>query len=84
MSKRETQKLIMNILGTKPIAFNPDLAHALGSVNAGLFLSQLLYWDGKGDDPVWTYKTIKMIEMETGLSRREQETAIKICKKLKH
>ena len=81
MSKKETQKLIMNILGTKPIAFNADLAHALGSVDAGLLLSQLLYWDGKGWDPDWIYKTMKMIKKETGLSRREQDRAIKICKK---
>ena len=79
MSKNETQKLIMNILGTKPIAFNADLAHALGSVNAGLLLSQLLFWDGKGDDPEWTYKTIKMIEGETGLSRREQNELAHYC-----
>ena len=71
----------MNILGTRPIAFNADLAHALGSVNAGLLLSQLLFWDGKGDNPEWIFKTIKEVEAETGLSRKEQDTAIKICKK---
>jgi len=81
MIKNENQRLIMDILGTRPIAFNVDLAHALGSVNAGLLLSQLLFWDGKGDDPEWTHKTIKEITGETGLSRSEQDTAIRICKK---
>lgn len=72
--------MIMNILGTRPIAFNPDLAHALGSIKAALFLSQLLYWWDKGDDPDWIYKTMNEIQRETALSRKEQDGAIKICK----
>jgi DNA-binding transcriptional regulator GbsR (MarR family) len=82
MAKNEHQKLIMEILGTKPIAFNPDLAKVLGSAKAGLFLSQLLYWHKKGHDKDWVYKTIKEMEEETALSRAEQDSAIKICKNL--
>jgi len=81
MAKNENQKLILEILGTRPIAFNPSLAHALGSAKAGLFLSQLLFWWGKGRKTGWIYKTINQVEEETCLSRREQETAIKLCKK---
>jgi hypothetical protein len=81
MAKNENQKMIMDILGTKPIAFNPDLAHALGSVKAGLLLSQLLFWCGKGRNPDWVYKTIEEIKKETALSRSEQDNAIIICKK---
>jgi hypothetical protein len=75
------QKIIAKVLGTKQIAFNPDLAKALGSAKAGLFLSQLLFWWGKGNNPNWIYKTIKEMKKETALSRAEQDSAIKICKK---
>lgn len=74
------QKVILQVLGTKPIAYNPDLARRLGSAKAGIFLSQLLYWHEKGRNPEWTYKTIKEVEEETALTRHEQDIAIKICK----
>jgi hypothetical protein len=73
--------MILNVLGTRPIAFNADLAHALGSAKAGLFLSQLLFWYGKGKNPDWIWKTIVEVEKETALSRSEQDTVIKRCKK---
>ena len=54
------------------------MAHALGSVTAALFLCQLIYWDPKATDPDgWVWKTRDEIFQETGLSRREQETARK-------
>lgn len=64
----------------KLISFNPNLAVALKSINAGLFLNQLLFWWGKGKYESWIWKTSKEITNETGLSRREQDHAIKICK----
>lgn len=82
MQRNTYQKLIEKAYsGTKQIAYNPELAKALGSVKAGLLLNQLLFWHGKGRDPEWTYKTIKEMEKETGLSRAEQATAIRICKR---
>jgi len=81
MEKNKYQKFIAQILGTRLISYNPDLAKALGSAKAGLFLNQLLYWWEKGKNLDEIYKTIKEIEEETGLSRAEQDTAIKICKK---
>jgi len=81
MANNECQKMILNVLGTRPIAFNADLAHALGSAKAGLLLSQLLFWYGKGKNPDWIWKTIVEFKKETALSRSEQDTAIKICKK---
>ncbi len=74
--------LIIEILGAKPIAFNPILGRLAKSATAGLFLSQLLYWDNKGSDPDWTYKTIREIYQESCLTRSQQEKAIKIWKKL--
>ena len=78
--KSHYQRLIAGLLGSKLIAYNSDLVKALGSVSAGVLLHQLLYWQDKGKNPEWIYKTIKDIETETGLTRWEQETAIKILK----
>ena len=81
MERNKYQKIIAEVLGTRQIAYNPDLAKALGSANAGILLSQLLYWHKKGTDKDWVYKTIDEMQTETALSRAEQDTAIKICKK---
>lgn len=75
-------KKLLEILSIKPVAFNPLLARATGSVKAGLLLAQLLYWWQKGRDKEWIYKTIKEIEEETALSRNEQDGAIKRLKRL--
>ena len=74
--------VIKTIICDKPITYHPAIAKAVGSVNAGIFLSQLLYWTGKGNDPEWIYKTQKEFEDETALSRREQEGARTILGKL--
>lgn len=73
------QRMVLDILGTRPIAFNPDLARALGSVTAGLFLCQILYWWRKGSNPEMFYKTVKEFEEETALSKSQQLNAQKIC-----
>lgn len=66
----------------RPIAYYPKLAHFLGSVNAAVLLCQLLYWEGKQDDADgWIFKTRDEIEAETGLTRREQETARAVLSK---
>jgi len=67
---------LVALLGDRPVAYHPTLAKALGSVNAALLLSQLLYWTPRTKDPDgWVYKTQAEFYDETGLSRREQETA---------
>ncbi|HLM58691.1 MAG TPA: hypothetical protein VK422_21485 [Pyrinomonadaceae bacterium] len=66
----------------RPVAYYPSLALCLGSVNATILLCQLFYWEGKQDDQVegWIYKTQKEICEETGLSRRESDTARKVLR----
>jgi len=69
------------VLGDRPIAYHPILAHVFESACAALFLSQLLYWDSTMPDSKhegrdgWIYKTGKEWLAETGLCRREQEDA---------
>lgn len=73
--------LIRTILTDQPIAYHPILARALNSVTAALFLSQLLYWTPRAHDPEgWVRKEQWEIQDETGLTRREQETARKVLK----
>lgn len=82
MANNIYQKMVADVLGTRQIAFNPDLARITKSVEAGLLLSQLLYWYKKGYNPEWFYKTIEEIKKETYLTRSQQDTAIKKCSNL--
>jgi len=70
-------EILRTLLGP-PIAFNRSLVPLVGSVHAALMLSQALYWSDKTKDPeAWFWKTQDEWTEETGLSRREQETARK-------
>jgi hypothetical protein len=67
------------------IGFRPILARIGGSVHAGLFLSQALYWtehpDREHPDPDgWFYETREQWERETCLTRHEQDGARKLLK----
>jgi hypothetical protein len=77
MRGENVNSLIIKGLCEKPIAFNPELARLAGSAIAGLFMSQLLYWWGKGHRKDCIYKTIDEYEKETTLTRSEQDRAIK-------
>ncbi len=66
-----------------PVAYYPKIAIALGSVKAGIFICQLLYWQGRGKKGEWIYKSRVEMTEETGLSREEQDTARKLLKRLK-
>ena len=58
----------------RPIAFHRVLVDITGSVYAGLFLSQAIYWSGRCSEDGWFYKTCQEWQEETGLSRRDQDT----------
>lgn len=60
----------------RPLVYRPAIAKAVGSVKAGILVSQLLYWTPKAaKHDGWIYKSQKELYEETGLSRCEQETA---------
>lgn len=82
MEPKSLNKKVLDIYCERPIAFIPVLAKISGSASSGLFLSQLLYWYGKGNRGKWIYKTFKDFNKETCLSRREQENATAIWSKL--
>lgn len=60
---------------SRPVAYHKLLAIAGGSVSAGVFLSQLIYWTDKTQDPDgWIYKTLDDWWAETALGRYELKT----------
>jgi hypothetical protein len=70
----QTQNLLA--LLDRPIAYHRILAEIGGSVTAGVFLSQAVYWSQRTDDPDgWFWKTQKEWQEETYLKRSEQEIA---------
>jgi len=70
---------IRTLLFDQPVAYHPALARAAGSVNAGILLSQFLYWTPRSQDAEgWFWKTRDDITQETALSRTEQEGARKV------
>lgn len=68
----------------RPIAFHRCFVDLAGSVTAALVLSQAIYWQKRilEDRDGWWYKTRSEWMEETGLSRRQQETARKCLKQL--
>ena len=77
--KNSYQMKYFKLASRKPIAYNPIFADIFDSPTAAIFLSQLLYWHGKGKNPNWVYKTIKDCKIETGLTPYQQKTAIRKC-----
>ena len=77
-----TPQMLLMILDN-PIAYHRIYATITGSVTSAVMLSQSMYWTPRTTDPHgWFYKTADEWQEETGLSRREQETARRILKDL--
>jgi hypothetical protein len=67
---------IKDILPHQVVGYSPDLARIVGGATIGLFLSQLLFLSDKGNNPEgWVYKSEQEMGKETGLTKREQQTA---------
>jgi hypothetical protein len=81
VAKIKYQKELYKLFGRQIVVYHPQIAKTLKSVKAAIFLAQLLFWHGRGWDEVWIYKTVNEFREETGLSRAEQDTAIRILKK---
>lgn len=76
-------KNLIHELLKRPIAYQPIIAKAFGSVQLAILWSQLYYWSDKGNHPDgWIYKTSDELYDETGLKRRGQETARKLGREL--
>jgi hypothetical protein len=67
---------VKDMLPNRVVGYSPDLARMVGGATIGLFLSQLLYLSDKGHNPDgWVYKSEQEMGKETGLTKREQQTA---------
>lgn len=74
---------LIKALLRRPIAVHPIVIKAFGSAKLGILWSQFYYWSDKTSDPDgWIYKTREDLFDETGLSRKEQETARELGIKL--
>jgi transcription initiation factor IIE alpha subunit len=73
---QDHRQKIKDMLPNRVVGYSPDLARAVGGATIGLFLSQLLFLSDKGNNPEgWVYKSEAEMAKETGLSKREQQTA---------
>lgn len=77
------EKAVFRIMD-RPIAFHRCFVDLTGSVTAALFLSQALDWQHwlPKEPGGWWLKTREDWTEETGLSRREQETARRKLKEI--
>jgi hypothetical protein len=67
---------VKDLLPNRVVGYSPDLARSVGGATIGLFLSQLLFLSDKGHNPEgWVYKSEAEMGKETGLTKREQQTA---------
>jgi hypothetical protein len=67
---------VKDLLPNRTVGYSPDLARIVGGATIGLFLSQLLFLSDKGNNPDgWVYKSEAEMGRETGLTKREQQTA---------
>jgi hypothetical protein len=67
---------VKDMLPNRVVGYSPDLARMVGGATTGLFLSQLLFLSDKGHHPDgWVYKSEAEMGQETGLTKREQQTA---------
>src|SRR3989337_1586025 len=73
---KDHRQRVKEILPNRVVAYSPDLARVVGGATVGLFLSQLLFLSDKGHNPEgWVYKSEAEMGKETGLTKREQQTA---------
>jgi hypothetical protein len=73
---KDHRQTVKDMLPNRVVAYSPDLAKAVGGATIGLFLSQLLFLSDKGANPEgWVYKSEAEMGQETGLTKREQQTA---------
>jgi DnaA-like protein len=67
---------VKDMLPNRVVGYSPDLARIVGGATIGLYLNQLLFLSDKGHNPDgWVYKSEQEMGIETGLTKREQQTA---------
>mgnify|MGYP003386496819 CR=1 FL=1 len=81
-TKESKYRVIIKILEDKPVAYRGIFSKIFKDVCAGVFLSQLYYWQDRGErKDGYIYKSYKEWYDETGLSRSNLDTARSKLKK---
>lgn len=76
-------ELVLKAMFQRVVAYTPIVAKATRSVKLTILWNQIHYWSDKTTDPEgWIYKSQEEIFEETGLSRKETDTARALGKKL--
>jgi hypothetical protein len=73
---KDHRQQVKDMLPNRVVGYSPDLARIVGGATTGLYLNQLLFLSDKGHHPEgWVYKSEAEMAKETGLTKREQQTA---------
>lgn len=64
------------LLSSRPVAYYPELAHAVGGIAPALFFQQIAHWQGKNPDG-WVFRTQEELEKELAMSPKVQAAARK-------
>jgi hypothetical protein len=73
---KDHRQQVKDMLPNRVVGYSPDLARMVGGATIGLYLNQLLFLSDKGHNPDgWVYKSEQEMGKETGLTKREQQTA---------
>lgn len=87
MSKKNISSTILQLIGARPILFNPIFAKKPSNITNAVFLSQMVYWQttkGYEDKPEnWFYKSVEELEEETTLSPYQQRKAVEFWSNIK-
>lgn len=75
-----------DLLSDRPVAFHPQLARLLGGINAALLFQQIAFWSNTKVDSgpgygAWIWKTQSELEVETAMTRYEQEGARRLLRR---
>lgn len=79
MKKKKCANLnstILEVVGAKPILFNPVFARVSGDIPSAIFIGQMLYWQSTKGSGEWFYKTVEELYEETTLTGYQQRRAI--------
>lgn len=75
-SNLEQQIAFLLLLAKRPLLCPPVFARMCGSITAGMFLRQCLYWTGKSEEADgWFYKDIPKFQKELCMGEKEFRTA---------
>jgi hypothetical protein len=64
------------LLSSRPVAYYPELARAVGGIAPALFFQQIAHWQG-GDESRWVFRTQEELEEELAMSPKVQATCRK-------